>query len=92
MAQWKDVLIAVHKLPDDDWMGFTHAYFPTYAFEETIFKDGWAFARKGDGYLAITAPADRAINATDGYRELRCWKKTSGLSHGTQSQDQSHNF
>ena len=73
VAQWKDVLIAVHKLPDDDWMGFTHAYFPIYAFEEHVIKDGWAFARKGDGYLAITASCgfEQIKRGPDGYRELR---------------------
>lgn len=55
VAQWKDVLVAVHKLPDDDWLGFTHAYFPLHAFDEHTLRDGWAFARKGDGYLALTA-------------------------------------
>ena len=56
VAQWKDVLISVHRLPDDDWMGFTHAYFPTYAFDEYAIKDDrWAFARKGNGYLALMA-------------------------------------
>ncbi|MCX6032740.1 MAG: hypothetical protein NT169_26085 [Chloroflexi bacterium] len=36
VAQWKDVLVAVHKLPDDDWLGFTHAYFPAWAFDEHL--------------------------------------------------------
>jgi hypothetical protein len=55
VAQWKDMLIAVYHLPEDDWMGFTHAYFPTYAFDEYVIRDGWAFARKGEGYLALKA-------------------------------------
>ncbi|RIK39473.1 MAG: hypothetical protein DCC55_17945 [Chloroflexi bacterium] len=55
VAQWKDVLVAVHKLPADDWLGFTHAYFPAWAFDEYALRGGWAFARKGDGYLALTA-------------------------------------
>jgi len=46
VAQWKDVLIAVHSLPEDDWMGFTHAFFPAFAFDEYDLVDGWAFARK----------------------------------------------
>ena len=54
VAQWKDALIAVYEMPKDDWMGFTHAYFPVYAFDEYALQRGWAFARKGDGYLAIT--------------------------------------
>lgn len=55
VAQWKDVLVAVHQLPEDDWLGFTHAYFPTWAFDEWTLRDGWLFARKGEGYLALIA-------------------------------------
>jgi hypothetical protein len=55
VAQWKDALIAVYQLPEDDWMGLTHAYFPAYAFDEYVIRQGWAFARKGNGYLAIMA-------------------------------------
>ena len=60
VAQWKDILIAVYHLPEEDWWGgsqtgFTHAYFPTYAFDEYCLRQGWAFARKGEGYLALTA-------------------------------------
>jgi hypothetical protein len=72
-AQWKDVLIAVYNLPEDDWMGYTHAYFPTYAFDEHEISGSWAFARKGDGYLALTALQGIKLNKhqPDGYRELR---------------------
>jgi hypothetical protein len=55
VAQWKDVLVAIHQLAEDDWLGFTHAYFPSWAFDEYRLQDGWLFARKGDGYLALTA-------------------------------------
>lgn len=93
VAQWKDVLIAVHKIPDDDWMGFTHAYFPIYAFEEHAIKDGWAFARLGDGYLAITASGgiEHIKRGPDGYRELRsAGKNNIWLVHmGRAAQDQS---
>ena len=93
VAQWKDVLIAVYKLPDDDWMGITHAYFPVNAFDECIFKDGWAFARKGDGYLALTASCgiEQIKRGPDGYRELRsAGKNNIWLVHmGRKAQDQS---
>jgi hypothetical protein len=62
VAQWKDVLIAVHKVPDDDRMGFTHAYFPRAAFDEFEVRGHWAFGRKGDGYIALMA--------TNGLREI----------------------
>jgi hypothetical protein len=84
VAQWKDVLIAVHNLPDDDWLGFTHAYFPAHAFDEYVLRedaDGhtWAFAQKDDGYLAITAARGiELVTAGEAaYRELR--------SHGRQN-------
>jgi hypothetical protein len=80
VAQWKDVLIAVHNLPETDWMGFTHAYFPAVCFDEyTLPEDNnghrWAFARTGEGYLAITASQGMQF-ITDGdsaYRELRSY-------------------
>jgi hypothetical protein len=55
IAQWQDALIAVHKLPADDRMGYTHAYFPLHAFDAYEIRGGWAFAQKDDGYLALTA-------------------------------------
>ncbi|MBN1934727.1 MAG: hypothetical protein JW934_08670 [Anaerolineae bacterium] len=73
VAQWKDVLIAIHRLPEDDWLGFTHAYFPTRAFDSYTVRDGWAFAQKGAGYLALTASQGIELVKTgpSGYYELR---------------------
>ncbi len=75
VAQWKDALIAVHQLPADDWMGFTHAYFPIYAFDEYVLRQDWAFARKGDGYLALTASQEFSLtkNGHYAFRELRSY-------------------
>ena len=74
-AQWKDLLVAVHRLPEDDWLGFTHAYFPIYAFDEHEIRDGWACARVGDGYLAMTASAGLTLTETgrSAFRELRSY-------------------
>ena len=78
VAQWKEVLIAIHKFPPDDWLGFTHAYFPAWAFDAYgLRKDAqdrlWAFARKGAGYLAITAARglEFITRGNNAYRELR---------------------
>lgn len=73
VAQWQDMLIAIHKLPADDPLGFTHAYFPTTAFDEYLLRDGWAFARKGNGYCALTAAHGVTLTTTgaSAYRELR---------------------
>ncbi|MBN1874190.1 MAG: hypothetical protein JXA33_08160 [Anaerolineae bacterium] len=80
VAQWKDALIALHKLPADDWMGFTHAYFPAYAFDEYALQErpdgsAWAFARKGEGYLALFAAQglDLVKLGPSAYRELRSY-------------------
>ena len=32
---------------------FTHAYFPSYAADETLERGGFRFARCGDSYLAL---------------------------------------
>jgi hypothetical protein len=73
VAQWRDVLIAIHPPPRAGWLGFTHAYFPLHAFDEHHLREGWAFARKGEGYLALTAAQGMQLIAQgqSAYRELR---------------------
>ena len=75
VAQWKDALIALYQLPEDDWMGFTHAHFPVYAFDEYVIRGDWAFARKGDGYVALFASNGLSLvkRGTAAYRELRSY-------------------
>lgn len=75
VAQWKDTLIATYRLPEDDWMGFTHAYLPVHAFDEFVMRGGWAFARLGSGYLALTAAQgiELATRGPSAYRELRSY-------------------
>jgi hypothetical protein len=89
VAQWKDTLVAVHKLPQNDWLGFTHAYFPLYAFDEHALREGagglmWAFVRKGEGYLALTAAHGFELVKQGGtaYRELRSYgEQNTWLCH-----------
>ncbi|MEZ4830413.1 MAG: hypothetical protein R2873_00170 [Caldilineaceae bacterium] len=71
--QWQDALAALYHLPEDDALGFTHAYFPTYAFDEHVFEAGWAFARVGDAYAAIWAAQGFSFmkRGPDAFRELR---------------------
>jgi hypothetical protein len=80
VAQWKDTLISLYRLPDDDWLGFTHAYFPLYAFDEHHLHENWAFARCGDAYLAITAssPLKLINNGPGARRELRALRNEGG--------------
>jgi len=72
-AQWKDTLIAVYNFPADDWMGFTHAYFPVHGMDEYEVRDGWAFGKAGDGYIALKAARglDFQTRGDNAYRELR---------------------
>jgi hypothetical protein len=79
VAQWKNVLIAVHNLPEDDRMGFTHAWFPVYQFDEYEISNGWAFARKGQGFVALTAQQGIELvkHAPDGFRELRSYGRNN---------------
>jgi len=73
VAQWHNSLVALYKLPEDDPLGFTHAYFPIYAFDEYYLTDRWAFARKGNAYLAIMASqgVDLISEGPNALRELR---------------------
>jgi hypothetical protein len=73
VAQWKDVLIALYNLPEDDWMGYTHAYFPTRDFDDYVLRGNTAFARKGSTYLALTASqgVEMVTLGPSAYRELR---------------------
>jgi hypothetical protein len=73
VAQWKDALTAVYNFPDDDWMGFTHAYFPAAAMDEYEIHDRWAFGRAGDGYIALAAAngLDSRKRGDNAWRDLR---------------------
>ena len=42
-----------YSIPDRVPTKFTHAYFPSYAADEIVVKDGFRFARCADSYLAL---------------------------------------
>jgi hypothetical protein len=86
VAQWKDLLVSIHRLEIDDLLAFTHAYFPTATFDDYVLhpsaprghaadwnSEAWAFARRGDGYLAITNSQGLTMPMQGRYakRELR---------------------
>lgn len=55
-AAYKNVLLCIYwSKPDMYVTPFTHAYFPSSAFDETREEGGWVFGRKGDGYIALRA-------------------------------------
>ncbi|MBN1439885.1 MAG: hypothetical protein JW929_10790 [Anaerolineales bacterium] len=73
VAQWKDLLVAIYRPEDDDWMGYTHAYFPVHGMDGYEIREGWAFGRVGDGYIALTAARGLEFMKTgdSAFRELR---------------------
>jgi hypothetical protein len=73
VAQWGDFLFAFYQVPENDWLGYTHAYFPLTKFDEFAFTNNWAFARKDEGYLALSALNGFELVKTgkSAYRELR---------------------
>ena len=75
VAQWKDTLVALYNLPENDRMGFTHAYFPTVEFDEFILRGSTAFARQGSGYIALTASQglEMVSQGRTAFRELRSY-------------------
>jgi hypothetical protein len=78
VAQWNDLFIAVYGTSEAG-LDFTHAHFPIYMFDEYVIKDGWAFARKGQGYLAISAERGMEFvkHGPGAYRELRSYGLTN---------------
>jgi hypothetical protein len=72
-AQWKDTLISIYNFPADDWMGFTHAYFPTYSMDQFKVDVTWAFGRVGNGYIALAATngLDFQQRGDNAYRDLQ---------------------
>lgn len=73
VAQYEDLLIALYDLPETDPLGFTRAYFPTFAFDEHQIGNEWAFAAKGDAYIALgcSAPIALVQHGPAANRELR---------------------
>jgi len=73
VAQYKDVLLALYNFAEDDWMGFTHAYFPVNSMQAYEIRDRWAFGKVGDGYVALTAAngLDFQKRGDNAYRDLR---------------------
>jgi hypothetical protein len=80
VAQWQDALISIHHIPPESSFTFTHAYFPTATFDEYVVRDNWAFARSGDGYLALTNTSPLTLTAEGRYahRELRVTGPSQG--------------
>lgn len=63
-VQHGNVNLSIYDLPDktgfmeDDIFHFTHAYFPTQLFDDHEIDGRYAFARKGDAYIALIGKND----------------------------------
>lgn len=55
VAQWQSVLMVAYSPAPDAILAFSHAYFPKAHFDDVLLTDGWAMARRGNGYVAMTA-------------------------------------
>jgi hypothetical protein len=59
VAQFKNVAIVLYDISTRPGLYvthrliFTHAWLPRNEFDEVVERDGWVFARRGDGYLAL---------------------------------------
>ncbi len=73
VAQYQDTLIAIYQAPEAAWLDFTHAYFLSKAFDDYRMDGSTLFARKGDGYLALTTMQGLEMSQSGWttYRELR---------------------
>lgn len=53
-AACRNVLVCIyHTDPERHRWLATHAYFPRFAFDEVVERDGWVCGRRGDGYIAL---------------------------------------
>ncbi len=79
VAQRKDALVALYVLPEEARLGFTHAYFPTAEFDEYAVLGNTAFARKDNGYLALTASQGLELveEGRTAFRELRSYGRNA---------------
>jgi hypothetical protein len=68
-----DALICAYDVSPAGGLGFTHAYFPTKAFDEYTVDGPWAFARVGRGYVAVWGDGDLRVTAAGPHtaQELR---------------------
>ncbi len=77
VAQWQEVLVVAYGDGGDGLLDFSHAYFPQSVFDEVHLSDGWAMARKGNGYVALTARGgvEMVTSGPTAQRELRAQRR-----------------
>lgn len=73
VAMHDTTVICLYQLGIGSGLGFSHAYFPTAAFDEYSIAGQWAFARVGSGFVALWGDGDLTLTTAGkhAYQELR---------------------
>ena len=53
VGQVRNVLIAIHRVPESHWFPGSHAYLPRDRFDQVREQAGWILARKAGAFLAL---------------------------------------
>lgn len=71
--QFRDVVLALYRIPPDDPMGYTHAWFPLSTLDSWEQRGVWTIGRKGGGIVALACEDGARIVTVgpDAYQELR---------------------
>jgi hypothetical protein len=71
--QFRDVVLALYRIPPDDPMGYTHAWFPLSTLDSWEQRGVWTIGRKGNGVVALACEGGARIvtSGPDAYQELR---------------------
>ncbi|WP_174566208.1 hypothetical protein [Nocardia pseudovaccinii] len=62
--QHRDTVLALHRIPESDWFGSTHLWFPTPHLDEWTANGSWLAGRVGDGYVAVATAGGFRSRAT----------------------------
>ncbi|MGA8113641.1 MAG: hypothetical protein WCA46_08270 [Actinocatenispora sp.] len=90
--QYEDTVLALYRIPPDDPMGYTHAWFPVAHCDEWTRRGSWLAGRVGDGYVALGTEGGPVpvTSGPDAWQEWRtsgrpAWVCTVGrrATHGT---------
>ena len=65
LMQDNNTLYCYYNIPDDHPTKFTHMYWPSFAMEEEVKRDGFMFARVGDSYMGMWCSKPLELNNDD---------------------------
>jgi hypothetical protein len=73
VGMFERTVICLYQLEANIGLGISHAYFPTMMFDEYTIDGQWAFARCGEGYIALWGDGELILTERGRYagQELR---------------------